>query len=143
MKKIINGKLYNTETAREVGWREYSNPGDFHYIFETLYCKKTGEYFLHGVGGALTQYAETIGQNQWRGGEHIEPMNLASAREWAEQYLSADAYEAEFGEVTEDDSRTTLTLSIATSTAEKIRRTAQEKGITMSALIDSLFDGSK
>lgn len=143
MKKIINGKLYNTETAREVGWRQHSNPGDFHYVLETLYCKKTGEYFIHGEGGALTQYAETIGQNQWRGGEHIEPMNLASAKEWAEQYLSADAYEAEFGEVTEDDSRTTLTLSIATSTAEKIRRTAQEKGITMSALIDSLFDGSK
>lgn len=52
MKKIINGKKYDTDTAKEVG---YSNNGllstDIDYIEETLYQKKTGEFFLYGEGG--------------------------------------------------------------------------------------------
>lgn len=139
MKKIINGKLYNTDTAREVGWRSQNNPGDFYYVCETLYCKKTGEYFLHGDGGPLTQYAETVGQNQWRGGERIIPMNLQAAKEWAELHLTGEEYEKEFGPVVEDDSRVSINLSVSASTAERIRRAAQEKGISMSALIDQMF----
>lgn len=48
MKKIINGKAYNTETAKELGsyWNGYPH-GDFSYVCETLYVKRTGEYFLH------------------------------------------------------------------------------------------------
>ena len=43
---IINGKLYNTETATYVGG--YSNGlsiNDFNYYDEELYRKRTGEYF--------------------------------------------------------------------------------------------------
>ena len=47
MKKIINYKKYDTETARVVGSWSYGNPGDFRYQVETLYCKKTGEYFFY------------------------------------------------------------------------------------------------
>lgn len=36
MKQIINGKLYNTETASYIG----SNRSDFHYFEEELYRKK-------------------------------------------------------------------------------------------------------
>lgn len=47
MKKIINGKKYDTDMAKEVG---YDNNGllcsDFYYIEETLYKKKTGEFFM-------------------------------------------------------------------------------------------------
>lgn len=45
-KKIINGKLYNTETATLVGrwWNKYSIH-DFKYCEESLYRKKTGEFF--------------------------------------------------------------------------------------------------
>lgn len=42
MKKIINGKMYNTETATEI---EHYNNGmpysDFTYFEESLYKKKT------------------------------------------------------------------------------------------------------
>ena len=47
MKKVINGLLYNTETAKEIGYHSENFPGDFKYVCETLYKKKTGEYFLH------------------------------------------------------------------------------------------------
>lgn len=52
MKKIINGKMYNTETATELGdfWNGLST-SDFRNLSETLYRKKNGEFFLYGQGG--------------------------------------------------------------------------------------------
>ena len=47
MKKIINGKMYNTETAKYCGGYEFSNCGDFNYVCEELYQKKTGELYLY------------------------------------------------------------------------------------------------
>lgn len=98
MKKIINGKLYNTETASCVGSYQYSYPGDFGYWYEALYKKKSGEYFLHGEGGANSKYMREVGQNEWSGGEVINRLTVDEAKEWAEQYISADEYIAEFGE---------------------------------------------
>lgn len=98
MKKIINGKMYNTETAKVLG--EYDNGyvcGDFNYFSETLYRKKTGEYFLFGAGGALSGYASHCG-NRSGYGKEIIPMSEAKAKKWAEEYLDADEYIAVFGE---------------------------------------------
>lgn len=43
MKKIINGKMYNTETATKLGdfWNGLSK-SDFRQLSETLYRKKNG-----------------------------------------------------------------------------------------------------
>lgn len=142
MKKIINGKLYDTETAKEVGLMSHGEgPCDFHYFVERLYKKRTGEYFLHGEGGSMTQYARTIGQNQWSGGEKIMPMDYQAAREWAEKHMDAEEYMEEFGPVSEDGNgeRTVLTISLDGATAERIRRAAQEAGMSVSALIASKF----
>ena len=98
MKKIINGKLFNTETAKCIGCYQYSYPGDFHYCREALYRKRSGEYFLHGEGGPNSIYQKDLGSNQWSGGESISPMSADEAKEWAEENLDADDYIAEFGE---------------------------------------------
>lgn len=140
MKKIINGKLYDTETAKEVGLRAHGEgPRDFHYFVERLYRKRTGEYFLHGEGGPMTQYARTVGQNQWSGGEKIMPLDYQAAREWAEKHMDADDYMEEFGPVSEESERTTLSVSLDAAVADKIRKEAQEKGVSISALIASKF----
>lgn len=61
MKKIINGRKYDTETAKEIGYWSNGYPcSDFNHCEETLYLKKTGEYFLYGEGGALTEYARSV-----------------------------------------------------------------------------------
>lgn len=61
MKKIINKKTYDTETAKPVCVYSYVFAGDFRKVTETLYRKKTGEYFLHGIGGPASKYPkETI-----------------------------------------------------------------------------------
>ena len=101
MKKIINGKLYNTETAKEVGqyWNGYGG-GDFYHICETLYLKKTGEYFLHGEGGAMTHYREACAGG-WTGSSVITPYTEEEAKEWAVEHMDADDYMELFGEVEE------------------------------------------
>ena len=142
MKQIISGKKYDTETATEIGF--YSNAGDwrdFHHLVETLYRKRTGEYFLHGEGGPATKYSKSIGQNSWSGGEKIIPLNFEAARKWAEENLDVEVYEAEFGEVSEDESSTSLSISLPANVAESIRAEARQKGITVSAVILSKFVG--
>lgn len=102
MKKIINGRKYDTETAQRIGYR--SNGGgwrDFSHVEESLYRKRTGEFFIHGEGGPMTGYARSTGQNSWSGGEDIIPLTEQEAREWVERYLDADQYEEIFGEVEE------------------------------------------
>lgn len=142
MKKIIKNKRYDTETAREIGYDRYNgSTSDFAYWCETLYCKRTGEYFIYGEGGPASKYAETAGQNEWCGGERIIPMNYENAREWAERHLDADDYEKEFGEVAEDDSTETVTISLPASTIAKIRRKAQEAGTSVSGIIGEMLAG--
>lgn len=111
MKKVINGALYDTETAKLLGKDSYSNPRDFQYWVETLYRTKSGKYFLHGEGGALTKYAVCVAQNEWSGGEKIIPLDLDSAQKWAEEHLDGDEYVRAFGEPEE---RTTIMISAAT-----------------------------
>lgn len=103
MKKIINGKKYDTETAKECGsyWNGCS-ANDFDYVKEVLYKKKTGEFFLYGKGGARTGYAETVqGDNCYTGGEAITPYTEDEAKRWAERHLEVEEYEKIFGEVEE------------------------------------------
>lgn len=142
MKKIINNKLYSTETAKKLG--EWDNGGgwrDFHHIEEALYRKKTGEFFLFGEGGAASKYAKAEGQNSWTGSSRIMPMTFEEARNWAEEHLSADEYEAIFGEVVEDDSKVLISAYIRKDVAEKLKRLAGEAGISQSEMIQRLIEG--
>lgn len=111
MKKVIDGALYNTSTAKLLGQDSYSNPGDFQHWKEALYRTKSGKYFLHGSGGPMTKYAVCVGQNEWCGGEKIIPLDLESAQKWAEEHLDGDEYIHAFGEPEE---RTTIMISAAT-----------------------------
>lgn len=140
MKKIINGKVYDTEKAKELG--TYSNAGgwrDFNHFEETLYQKRTGEFFLFGEGGPMTRYAEAEGQNSWSGGRRIMPMSYDEARQWAEENLSADEYEEIFGAIDESGAKMTVTLSIDSGKWELAKREAAKRGIGISEYIESLL----
>ena len=101
MKKIINGKKYDTETAKLIASAAHRDPSDFSFYEESLYRKQTGEYFLHGKGGPASKYSVSISQNSWSGGQQIVPLSLSEAKVWAEKEMSCDEYEAEFGPVEE------------------------------------------
>ena len=101
MKKIITGKEYDTNTAKCVAdWENGYGHNDFISVEEHLYRKKTGEFFLHGEGGAMTEYSESYAGNTC-GSERIIPLTEDEAKEWVENQLDADDYESIFGPVEE------------------------------------------
>lgn len=139
MKKIINGKVYDTEKAKCMG---FDAGGDgFHSWREDLYKKRTGEFFLYGQGGAATKYAHYVdGNNAWSEGEKIIPMPYDKAREWAEAHLEADEYENIFGLPDEDDGgMQTLCINLPTVLAEKARINAAKQNISLSAYISIIL----
>lgn len=90
MKRIINGKLYNTETAEELCSNEYRqnsanrlNNGRC----TTIYKTKSGLFFA---------YHET----RWQGErDNIEPLTIADAKQYFEDFDgNADCYDEIFGE---------------------------------------------
>lgn len=138
MKKIIAGKVYDTDTATKLGvWWSSNDVRSFSRCEETLYHKRTGEYFLYGYGGPMTKYARAEGQNSWTGGDRIMPMSYDEARTWAEEHLETGEYEAAFGEVTEDESEYALYVKLPMPVADKLRRIASQQG---KALRDVLVD---
>ena len=94
MKKVINGKMYNTDTAELLG--EYSNSEyGFNHVYEGLYVTKNGTYFLHGEGGPNTYYG------RYATCRNIELLSVEEAKKWAETHLDADEYIEAFGEIEE------------------------------------------
>ena len=73
--KLFDGKkhVYDTNTAEPLGNRAYSYYGDPAGYEETLYKTKGGLYFLWGIGGAESPYAE---------GEDIRPISEKKAKAW-------------------------------------------------------------
>lgn len=142
MKKIIKNKLYDTDTAQFLG--EYApNPdqSNFSYFAETLYRKKTGEFFLHGEGNAASKYARSCGQNERCGGEKIVPLTYAEAQAWAEEHLDGEDYIAIFGEPEEDNgSVAALNIRISAAKMQKLRQAAGKQGVSLVDLVESMID---
>ena len=134
MEKIIGGKRYNTETAQHVGQHraDYSVT-DFNYYTEDLYLKKTGEFFIHGVGNAASKYCESFGENTQRGSEKIVPITIKEAKEWVVKYLEPDDYEKLF-EVEEENSYT-FSINFPISLYEKLKDISQVEDRTIKDVI--------
>jgi len=133
MKKVINGKLYDTFTAKFLG---YFDNGEltkltnyFSYLYEGLYQKRTGEHFLHCVGGALTTYNGSV----------IKPLTYEEAQKWAEKHLDGDEYIKIFGDPEENAEKTAISISIRKDTHEKLKQAAAKAGKTVSEYIEGLI----
>lgn len=98
MKKVIEGKLYNTATADEICDISPSGfyRGDFRYEDTRLYRTKKGSWFLAGEGGPLSRWSRSVGQNGSSGGEDIRPLTVDEAREYVEQYCDAETVQEYF-----------------------------------------------
>lgn len=140
MRKIIEGRKYDTETATKVHcW--YNDADGFDSVVETLYRKRNGEYFLHGEGGARTKYASPDGDG-WCGGSMLIPLSYEGARSWMEEHADGDEYEAEFGETPEgDDDIVAVTIRISGAAKAMLQRECSKRGVTQGQLIaDMLLD---
>jgi hypothetical protein len=141
MKKVINGSLYNTETAQCLGYVEPagSNQRDFNYYCETFYRTKSGKYFLHGEGHGNSRYGEWHG-NSGGWGEKIMPLTVDEAKEWAEENLTGEEYIKIFGEPEEaSENKVPLNLSVSPELKAKLQRIKEQTGKSISQLIEEKF----
>ena len=66
MKKIINGRKYDTDTAKIIDSYNNGQPcDDYAYFSETLYQKTTKEFFVYGHGGAASHYRGFSANGGW------------------------------------------------------------------------------
>ena len=83
MKQTINGKTYNTGTAKEIASRDNGlSVNDFDYVCETLYETPKHKLFLYCEGGARTKYARRVALGNYVGGSKIIPMTWRDADKW-------------------------------------------------------------
>lgn len=143
MRKIIDGRRYDTERAKKMaGW--WNGHTDFSTCQEELFRKKTGEYFLYGFGGPMSIYATPVDQNTRTGGSAIRPLSYEEARAWAEERLDADEYAELFEPIPEDEACELVQMKfyLSAGTADALRRMSQETGIQPSALAEKLLSNA-
>lgn len=142
MRKVINGRTYNTETSKQIGkWSNDLGYRDFRFCEETLYKNTKGAYFIHGEGGARSKYGTQTGSSTWSGGTNIIPMTAEEAQEWAEEHLTADEYEAEFGVQEEAGpsglvNRERVGIALDNDVIKRLREHSERTGIPMARTID-------
>lgn len=143
MKRIIRGRLYDTETAREVAEWSDRAPGDFRHVEEVLFRKRTGEYFLHGYGGPMTRYGERERYGDGVGyGSAILPLSFDEAREWAEEHMGADAYQEEFGPAPEGEGEAAhIHVTVSEAARRALDSECARTGETRSAIVERLLSG--
>lgn len=101
MKKIIEGKVYDTKTAEKIETYEpFEDTTKFQWWSETLYHTQKGRYFLYGEGGPMSKYAESFPGGA-SGGESIRVLTEAEAFDWLSQYSPEKAIEIFPGNVEE------------------------------------------
>jgi hypothetical protein len=104
MKRIIDGKRYNTDTATEIADVSPSGfyRGDFRYEDTKLYRTPKGRWFLSGEGGPMSRWAQSAGLNSYCGGAGLHVLDDDEARALLEQHGETEAIETYFGAVVQD-----------------------------------------
>ncbi len=86
MKAVIDGAVYDTETATKIAFfsKEFG-ADEFRHVEESLYKTKSGRFFLSGGGGPMTRYSHPVGDRQ-AGGSGIVVLNPDEARCWCDTH---------------------------------------------------------
>ena len=104
MKKVIDGKMYNTDSADKLADWSYSDPGDFKYHEKILYRTKKGTLFMYETGGAMSPMAVSLGNNNTGGSSTIYPVSEEEAIQFLETEADdgAEILEKEFADAIEE-----------------------------------------
>lgn len=100
MKSIVHGKMYNTDTAREIScWENHCFSADRDWVQDTLYCKRNGEYFLVRLFHPDPEELLNLPDDEIKGLDfRIRPLSVPEAKLWVEKCCDVDVYISEFGE---------------------------------------------
>lgn len=135
MKKIINGKVYDTEKAQLIAEAHHDNikDADGKSLKQRLYRKKTGEFFVQVEGTAIE--LQNIFQHGYKPNAGIYPLTYEQAQRWAERELSADQWESIFGDPEDDDTKVAVNLSMTAKEANILKQNAAKAGMAVSSYI--------
>mgnify|MGYP001581890750 CR=1 FL=1 len=96
MRRVIDGKAYDTRTADLLAVASYRHKGDFRAWAEELYQTPGGRYFLAGHGGPLSEWVRKSNENVWYGGSGIRVLTEAEALGWVGRW-APEEYKSIFG----------------------------------------------
>ena len=89
IRKVINGKAYDTTTAERVALIEFKNLGrsDFHWERTDIYKTEKGQWFIAGEGGACSSWSSRDpdgGANEGYGITLLDPDEAREMLEYAD-----------------------------------------------------------
>ena len=93
MKRIIEGKVYDTDTATCIAAENKSLRKSL-ISSETLYRTQSGKWFLHGKSSAMGKYGDG-----WNPGETLIAMTETEVAEWSN-----------YADITDDERDTIIKL---------------------------------
>lgn len=130
MKKVIDGREYNTETAQLIAQDSFAQGTIFgtHHI---LYRKRNGEYFM------FIRYDDDLVRDKM---SEIEPLSTDYAQLWAKGILSEDAYNEL---INGGDAKVKLTLNVTAETRERLKVLAANHKCSISDIVDTLVAAQK
>ena len=102
MERVIEGKVYDTRTAKRICELPCSAEfrSDFYWHDTDLYKSPAGTFFIAGEGSPLSMWGEAHGQGGRIGGSGLRLITQQEARGIAEAAgLDPKAYEDAFGAV--------------------------------------------
>ena len=87
MKKVIEGKIYDTKTAQEICDlpSPTQNPSDFGWHQTTLFRTAKGRFFVAGEGGPRSMWAKTVSMNSWSSGSGLRAVTHGEAHSYMEE----------------------------------------------------------
>lgn len=136
MKKVIQGSLYDTSTARKLGAAHadgsHDNPA---YWEESIYRTNSGKYFLHGSGGSSSRYAQPKPDGSFGWGEKILPLSAEATQKWAEESLGISLGELESA-VTH---RTRISAALPDDLVEQLNDKSHQLGCSRTELIEKVL----
>ena len=144
MNKIINGKRYDTEKAKEIHcWQNAWDIRSVNYLEETLYRKRTGEFFLYTPCVSAKSAHRYCGNEMAHDGMRtIIVLSYDQAKEWMEENAAADQYEAVFGPVDEEAGNQPITLSLPAAAKARLKAMSSKTGETQSAIVAAMLGPS-
>jgi hypothetical protein len=99
MKKIIEGKRYDTQTAIHVANHWNGRARSDHRFDETdLYRTRSGNWFLAGFGGGMSRWSGSSGTFE----SGLKPIDADEARKFLDEAGLTDLAEQHFGDAIVD-----------------------------------------
>lgn len=139
MKKIIKNKVYDTDKAMKcASFENHSDKSAPDWYCETLYKKKTGEFFIHATGNSESRYSRDYGYKNRKGIENIFPVSFNEAHDWAKENCKLEELSLVFGDPSESG-KAAIHIYLEKSSIQKVKSKASELDITVSEYIEGLI----